>query len=62
MPAHFARYVSKARSPGVILLRESIPVATAIEELVLVGSASEAEEWVDPALKDSPLGPLAVAR
>jgi hypothetical protein len=33
-------------SAGVILLREAIPIATAIEELVLIWSASEAEEWI----------------
>jgi hypothetical protein len=45
MPAHFARYTVAAPSPGVVLLREAIPIAIAIEELVLIGSASEAEEW-----------------
>src|SRR5450432_4351874 len=39
MPAHFARYVSGAHSPGVILLREAIPIATAIEEIVPIWSA-----------------------
>jgi hypothetical protein len=47
MPAHFARFMSDARSPGVILLREAIPISTAIEELVLIWNASEAEEWVN---------------
>jgi hypothetical protein len=47
MPAHFARYTLAAPSPGVALMREAIPIATAIEELVLIGSASVAEEWVD---------------
>jgi hypothetical protein len=47
MPAHFARFTSDARSPGVILLREAIPISTAIEELALIWNASEAEEWVN---------------
>jgi len=47
MPAHFARFTSDARSPGVILLCEAIPISTAIEELVLIWNASEAEEWVN---------------
>jgi len=47
MPAHFARFTSGARSPGVILLRETTPISTAIEELVLIWNASEAEEWAD---------------
>jgi len=45
MPLHFARFTVAAPSPGVVLLREAIPIATAIEELILIASASEAEEW-----------------
>ena len=47
MPAHFARFSVGAQSPGVILLREATPISTVVEELVLIWSASEAEEWVD---------------
>jgi len=47
MPAHFAEYVSAANSSGVILLREAISIAVAIEELVLISTASEAEEWIN---------------
>lgn len=47
MPAHFARYVRGRRSPGVILLREATPIATTIEELILISTASQAEEWVN---------------
>ena len=47
MPANFVRYLTGAVSPGVILLREAISIATAIEELVLIWSASEAEEWIN---------------
>jgi hypothetical protein len=46
MPAHFARYSLGSQSSGLILLREAIPISTAIEELVLVWGASEAEEWI----------------
>ena len=45
MPAHFARFSVGVQSPGLILLREATPIATAIEELALIWSASEAEEW-----------------
>ena len=47
MPVHFARFLRVARSPGVILLREAIPISIAIEELVLIWNATEAQEWVD---------------
>jgi predicted nuclease of predicted toxin-antitoxin system len=45
MPAHFARFSVGGQSPGLILLREATPIATAIEELALIWSVSEAEEW-----------------
>src|ERR1035441_3409788 len=41
MPLHFHRYVASAQSSGVILLREAIPISTAIEELALIWNASE---------------------
>src|SRR5688572_1068792 len=44
MPAHFAQYVASAHSSGVILIREKVSIAVAIEELILVWTASEAEE------------------
>lgn len=47
MPGHFARFSASAQSSGVILLRDAIPISAAIEELVLIWSASEAEEWTD---------------
>ena len=47
MPAHFARFLDRARSPGVLLLREAIPISVAIEEIALIWTASEAEEWKD---------------
>jgi hypothetical protein len=47
MPAHFVEYVSSSRSPGVILLREAVSIGVAVEELALIWTASEAEEWVD---------------
>jgi len=46
MPGHFARFSGSVQSSGVILLREAIPISTAIEELVLIWSATEAEEWI----------------
>jgi hypothetical protein len=47
MPGHFQRFVSRSQSPGVILLRARVPIAVAIEELLLIWAASEAEEWIN---------------
>ena len=47
MPGHFRRFAADATSPGVILLREGVPISTAVDELVLIWSASEADEWIN---------------
>jgi hypothetical protein len=47
MPGHFARFLVGAQSPGVILLREAISISTAIEEIILIWAATEAEEWIN---------------
>jgi len=48
MPGHFQRFRdSGAISPGVILLREGISIATAIDELMLIWAATEADEWIN---------------
>jgi hypothetical protein len=50
-PPHYAgafrSLLGRRSSPGVIMLREAIPISAAIEELILIWSASEAEEWID---------------
>jgi hypothetical protein len=47
MPRHFTRYVDRTPSPGVILVREMVPISVVIEELILIWTASEAEEWLN---------------
>ena len=45
MPGHFRQFTSTTKSPGVVLLREGIAIAAAIEELVLIWAASEPKDW-----------------
>jgi hypothetical protein len=40
-------HVESARSPGVILLRGVVPIVPVVDELILISTASEAEEWID---------------
>lgn len=47
MPIHFAHFIAKHRSPGVILIDQYFPVKEAIDELLLIWEASEAEEWIN---------------
>jgi predicted nuclease of predicted toxin-antitoxin system len=47
MPAHFARFTGGTQSPGAILLRPAIPIAAAVDDLIMIWSASEPAEWVN---------------
>jgi len=45
MPSHFARFITSNTSPGVILISQETSIGVAIDELLLIWAASEAEEW-----------------
>lgn len=47
MPRHFGAFVSERRSPGVIIVPQKVPVAVAVEELLLIWALSEPSEWVN---------------
>jgi predicted nuclease of predicted toxin-antitoxin system len=46
MPRHFADFLqARGSCPGVILVPQHLRIGEAIEELVLIWGASDAEEW-----------------
>jgi hypothetical protein len=47
MPKYFREFSQGRRSPGVLLVRQDLPVGEAIETLLLISEASEADEWVN---------------
>lgn len=48
MQQHFGEFLaSGCSSPGVFLISQSTPIGEAIEELILIWAASEADEWVN---------------
>lgn len=47
MPGHLQKFIEEANSPGVILLRERITISAAIDEIALIWSASEPDEWIN---------------
>ena len=52
MPRHFGDFLeAHASSPGVILVPQYLPVAEAIDELVSIWGASDAEEWANRILR-----------
>lgn len=47
MPRHFAEFIARKTSPGLLVIPQSLSVAAAVEELILIWSATEAETWVN---------------
>jgi hypothetical protein len=45
MPRHFAHFILRHNSPGVFIIAQTVSVRVAIEELLLVWTASESAEW-----------------
>lgn len=57
MPRHFADFLlAHGSCPGLILVPQYLPIGEAIEELVVIWGASDAEEWRNRI----PKGPSAV--
>ncbi len=47
MPRHFAGFIQSNTSPGLIIVSQRTDARAAIEELLMIWSASEAEEWTN---------------
>jgi Domain of unknown function (DUF5615) len=47
MPGHFANFTATMTSAGVILISQNLSIMQAVEDLILIWEASEAEEWVN---------------
>jgi hypothetical protein len=45
MPMHFANFTVTRTSAGVLLIAQDLPLRHAVEDLILIWEASEAEEW-----------------
>lgn len=47
MPTEFGDFIVTQTSAGVLILSQKLPIADAIEALILVWEASTAEEWIN---------------
>jgi hypothetical protein len=47
MPHHFAAFIATQTSAGVIIVPKSLSIRQAVEDLILIWAASEADEWVN---------------
>jgi hypothetical protein len=47
MVTYFTHFLQTNSSPGVIIVSQDLDIGTAIEGLLIIWAASEAEEWRD---------------
>ena len=47
MPKYFVEFIGHASSSGMIVIPQKLPVRTAVEDLLLIWTTSEAEEWIN---------------
>jgi hypothetical protein len=47
LPRTFARFVSSNASPGLIIVSQKADLLTAIDDLLLVWSASDSADWIN---------------
>ena len=47
MPGHFGDFIARAESPGVLIVPQHLPIAEAVDELLLIWSATDASEWAN---------------
>jgi hypothetical protein len=47
MPGHFGRFIMFEKSPGLLIVSQKLPIYRVAEDLFLIWSASESDEWVN---------------
>jgi predicted nuclease of predicted toxin-antitoxin system len=47
MPRHFAEFITTQTSPGLLIIPQHLSVSLVVEDLVLIWSTTEAEEWIN---------------
>lgn len=47
MPRHFGEFITRSASPGLVVVPQGLSVARAVEDLAVIWSASQAEEWTN---------------
>lgn len=47
MASYFARFIATRPSPGLLIIPQKIPIGAAIEGILLVWTATTADEWLN---------------
>ena len=50
MPRHFGDFIAMQESPGVIVMPQRMLISVAVEWIITIWAASEAEEWANQIL------------
>jgi len=45
MPRHFGEFVSTETSPGVLIVPQRLSISVAVDDLVLIWSTMDSDEW-----------------
>lgn len=47
MPQHFAAFIAEQESPGALIVPRHYALSQIVDDLILIWSATEAEEWIN---------------
>jgi hypothetical protein len=47
MPRHFAEFIAAQSSAGLLIIPQSLSIVQAVDELCLIWTVTEAEEWIN---------------
>jgi hypothetical protein len=47
MPRHFAEFVKRQASPGLVIVRQSLAVSAVVDDLLVIHAATDAGEWIN---------------
>lgn len=47
LPEHFRQFIRTSTSAGLLIVSQKLDIGTSIEQILLVWTASEAEEWIN---------------
>ncbi len=47
MPKHFSAFTAERKSSGVIIVSKKMPVAEAVEDLIMIWAICEPDEWIN---------------
>ena len=45
MPSHFVKFIQERGSPGLIIVSQELDIGQAIEDMLLISTATTSEDW-----------------